>query len=74
MSEEEFKPYKDTDILERAMNYLCHVFVLKNLLRKGNVTVDDYEKAEKWAAGKYGISEKSLFRFGNIITSKTEDE
>ncbi len=74
MSEEGFKPYKDTDILERAMNYLCHVFVLKNLLCKGIVTADDYEKAEKWAAEKYGISEKSLFRFGNIITSKTEDE
>ena len=36
--------------------------------------IDDYEKAEKWAARKYDISEKSLFRFGNIITSKTEDE
>lgn len=74
MSKEEFKPYKESDILERAMNYLCHVFALKSLLCKGIVTADDYEKAEKWAAEKYGISEKSLFRFDNIITSKTEDE
>ena len=74
MSEEAFKPYKESDILERAMNYLCHVFVLKNMLYKGIITVDDYEKAEKWAAEKYGISEKSLYRFDNIVTSKTEDE
>lgn len=74
MSEEEFKPYKESDILERAMNYLCHVFVLKNMLYKGIITADDYEKAEKWAAEKYDISEKSLYRFDNIVTSKTEDE
>lgn len=52
MSDEDFKPYKDTDILERAMNYLCHVFVLKNLLCKGIVTVDDYEKSREMGCGK----------------------
>ena len=74
MSEEEFKPYKESDVLERGMNYLCHVFVLKNMLYKGFITADDYEKAEKWAAEKYDISDKSLYQFDNIIISKTEDE
>ena len=74
MSEEEFKPYKESDILERAMNYLCHVFVLKNMLCKGIITADDYGKVEKWAAEKYDISEKSLYRFDNIITSEKEGE
>lgn len=74
MSEEAFKPYKESDILDRAVNYLCHVFVLKNMLYKGIITADNYEKAEKWAAEKYDISGKSLYRFDNIVTSKTEDE
>ena len=74
MSEEEFKPYKDNDILERAMNYLCLVLVIKQMLCIGIITADDYEKAEKCAAEKYGIPEKSLYRFDNIITSKTNDE
>ena len=74
MSEEEFKPYKESDILDRAVNYLCYVFVMKNMLYKGIITADDYEKAEKWVAEKYDISEKSLYRFDNIVTSKTEDE
>lgn len=74
MSEEEFKPYKDSNILESVMNYLCLVFVIKRMLYKGIINSEDYEKAEKWAAEKYGISEKSLYRFDNIITSKTEDE
>ena len=74
MSEEEFKPYRDNDILESAMNYLCIVFLIKRMLCIGIIIVGDYEKAEKWAAKKYGITEKSLYRFDNIITSKTEDE
>lgn len=74
MNEEEFKPYKDNDILERAMNYLCLVLIIKRMLCKGIINAEDYEKAEKWAAEKYGIPEKSLYRFDNIITSKTDDE
>ena len=44
------------------------------MLYKGIITIDDYEKAEKWAADKYGIPEKSLFRIGNITNNKSDDE
>lgn len=74
MSEEELVFYQDSDALERGRDYLCLMLIIKNMFYKGIITADDYEKAEKWAAEKYGIPEKSLYRFDNIITSKTDDE
>ena len=47
MSEEEFKPYKDNDILERVMNYLCLIFVIKRMLCKGIINSEDYEKSRE---------------------------
>ena len=74
MSEEEFAFYQDNDTLERGRDYLCLMLIIKNMLYKGIITADDYVKAEKWAADKYAIPEKSIFRIGNVITSKIDDE
>ncbi len=74
MSEEEFVFYQDNDSLERGRDYLCLMLIIKNMLYKEIMTIDDYEKAEKWAADKYGIPEKSLFRIGNITNNKSDDE
>ena len=74
MSEEEFALYQDNDALEKGRDYLCIMLIIKNMLYKGIITADDYLKAEKWVADKYGIPEKSIFRIGNVITSKIDDE
>ena len=74
MSEEEFALYQDNDALEKGRDYLCIMLIIKNMLYKGIITADDYLKAEKWVADKYGIPEKSIFRIRNVITSKIDDE